>query len=183
MRSSFKSLGVALFATLAGVATTACSSSPAPGTTADCSMSMPVSGAITATLSGDGCGNVGGNGFPTTINFSSGDFLGGGELTTTAIAFGVPLTGGQTGTFATSVEISRSGGDAGDLTWQTPATACSVTITGNVSSPDSSGVIKNKYDVDGHGTCSQPATATAGQTGGGSITISAFTFHGFISAS
>jgi len=41
-------------------------------------------------------------------------------------------------------------------------------------------VFKNRYVIDGNGTCSQPAVAPATQTQGGSISISPFTFHGFI---
>jgi len=152
-------------------------STGAPST--DCAMSMPVSGVITTTLTGAGCGSS--TGGDTMLNFMSGDFLGGGEITTANIDLGSALAGGQTGTFASSdVEITESGADAGDVSWQTPASACTVTITSNVSSPDPSGVFKNRYVIDGNGTCSQPAVAPATQTQGGSISISPFTFHGFI---
>ncbi len=182
MLSPLNALGVASLSTLFTLLT-ACSSSAPPASSTDCSMSMPVNGAITATLTGDACGAVGGAAYPTSITFSSGDLLGGGESTTAQIAFSVPLAGAQTGTFTSSVEISQSGTDAGELSWKTPDTTCSVTIASNVSKPDPTGVFKNEYAIDGHGTCSQPAVASAGQAGAGSITISPFTFHGFINPS
>ena len=93
------------------------------------------------------------------------------------------LTAGQTGNVPVdSISISQSQNNA-TTSWTTPQGACTVSITSNVSDPDSSGFFKNRYSVSGTGSCSQPATADATTTSTGTVTIGAFTFTGFIDPS
>ncbi|HEY8038164.1 MAG TPA: hypothetical protein VIF15_00145 [Polyangiaceae bacterium] len=153
------------------VLSSACGSSSS-GTPADqpCALSMPVSGGMSATLSGSSCGESG-----ESVLFWTGAQLDGPFVD---VGFATPIAGGQTGTLVVQqLRITANGADGGAQGWQTPANACTLDVTSSTSSPDAT--FKNRYILVGSGTCTQPAAPDPGNPGA-PITIGDFTFHAFI---
>ena len=168
-------------------ALTGCSATVTPGNNgnngngaSDCKIDMPLSGAVSTTIKDDpGCGTAG----AANMLWTTGLFSSSGPQTTATINFTNPLKGGQTGSAAVdSVSISQSQNNVSS-SWSTPPGACTVSITSNMSDPDSSGIFKNRYSVSGSGSCGQAAVADPSSSNQKTLTIGAFTFTGFIDPS
>ena len=99
--------------------------------------------------------------------------------------FGIYFPQGQTplektGTFPLdSVLINEGYGDGGILGWQTPPGACTVTITRSVCTTVSGG--QNSDWLTGSGHCTQPAEPTPAKGAAPPVSISDFTFRGYVS--
>ena len=146
-----------------------CSNAP------DCALVMPASGGVSSDLTGvcycgcQGCPTESGS-LNQTMTFDLAEKLFDNNV---GLDFGASFPVEQTGSFPVIVRI----GHGFTETWETPAGACTVTITSNGLEPHPSGggVF---YDVGGSGTCSAPASSTTGDP----VTIGDFTFAGKFSA-
>ncbi len=141
-----------------------------------CKLSMPVSGAITATLTDNGsCGWGGGSGGATEMQLGADDFfateagLVAGHLVE-AIAASPPISQDQLGPLSVAVSIRQSLPDGGTTTWLTPMGACTLDVTGNVCL-----AALQEHALIGTGSCSSPA-APEGDASAGSVTVGNFTF-------
>ncbi len=174
------SLGFALgLACVAGCSSssTGTGNGNAGGSGSDCSINMPLSGAVSASF-GDqpACGNGG----TSTVFWSTNPLVASGPQVNASIDFATALAGGQTGAVTVSDVTITERADGGSLVWMTPPGACTVNVTSNVSNPDSSGIFRNRYTIKGSGSCTQPAAADGTSGAQGTVTIGAFTFTGFI---
>ena len=85
----------------------------------------------------------------------------------------------KTGTFPLdSVSINEGYGDGGILGWQTPPGACTVTIMRSVCTTVSSGQSSDWLTGTGH--CTLPAEPTPAKGSAPTVSISDFTFRGYV---
>ncbi len=145
-----------------------------------CQLDMPVTGALSTTLTSNGSCGYGGGGaagvnsiqlgqsdfFPTEAGLLAG-------LDVEAYAANPPIPESQIGPVAVSIHILQNSPNGNHAIWATPAGACTLDVTTNICVP-----ALNDYGLIGTGTCSQPAAPQSGSST--PITIGDFTFTAHI---